>query len=54
MNTLDSCTLLASKVERWRTGASRAGWVAPVTVDALRERIDKKAQRLVEYQDAVQ
>lgn len=36
------------KMAHW--SVARAGWVAPVTADVLQERIDKKAQRLAEYQ----
>ncbi len=32
---------------------ARAGWVAPLTVEALQSRIDEKALRLPEYQGAI-
>lgn len=34
-------------------GVPRAGWVAPVTAEALQARIKQKAERLVKYQETV-
>lgn len=32
---------------------ARAGWAAPLTLEALQSRIDQKAPRLIKYQDTV-
>lgn len=42
----------ASEMAHWTV--ARAGWVAPVSVDALQSRVDEKAARLPKYQESVE